>query len=68
MPLFSGLAVGAISTEADVWLYNDTLFVGHDTSSLTENRTLASLYIDPLVRILEAQNPESEFVEGKTHK
>jgi hypothetical protein len=51
-----------------VWLYNSTLFVGHEASALTTNRTLASLYIDPLVNILEAQNPSTPFVSGKTYK
>lgn len=82
------IAVGAISVEADVWLYNDTLFVtrsprslpfslpppahkcamqvGHDTSSLTPNRTFDSLYIEPLVKILELQNPRSPFVPQET--
>lgn len=28
-PFYSGLSVGAISTEADVWLYNGTLYVSN---------------------------------------
>ena len=49
--------MGAISIEADVWLINSTLFVGHDQLSLSASRTLSSLYIEPLISILEAQNP-----------
>lgn len=67
VPLYEALSFGAISVEADVWLYNSTLFVGHDTSSLTANRTLQSLYIDPLVSILEAQNPSTPFAPEKTY-
>ena len=35
--------------------------MGHDIPSLTLNRTLKSLYIDPLVKILEGQNPSLMF-------
>ncbi|KAI5851103.1 PLC-like phosphodiesterase [Morchella snyderi] len=65
-PLFTAIANGAISVEADVWLYNDTLYVGHDTSSLTKNRTFSSLYINPLLEILTLQNPETPFVTSPT--
>merc|ERR1711964_763966 len=43
VPFYSALSVGAISIEADVWLYNDTLFVGHEISALTKQRTFESL-------------------------
>lgn len=79
---------GAMSVEADIWLYNDTLYVrqklqpcvhvvprnwrlikvGHDTSSLTANRTFQTLYINPLVEVLTLQNPTSPFVLEKTRK
>ncbi|QRW18924.1 hypothetical protein RhiXN_00330 [Rhizoctonia solani] len=45
VPLFSAIAVGAISVEADVWLWDNELYVGHDPSSLTQNQ----------------QNPKSSF-------
>ncbi|OBT76997.1 hypothetical protein VF21_04179 [Pseudogymnoascus sp. 05NY08] len=63
VPLFSALQAGCISVEADVWLFPsvETLFIGHNTASLTDNRTFTSLYVDPLVKILEDNNPESEF-------
>ena len=47
-----------------MWLVHDSdqdLYVGHSTSSLTRNRTLRSLYVDPLVTILEKQNPTTAF-------
>ncbi|KAL4722142.1 Altered inheritance of mitochondria protein 6 [Fusarium chlamydosporum] len=57
-PLFSALAVGCASVEADVWLSPDgnELLVGHDKRSLSSKRTLRSLYIDPLVQILNSMN------------
>ncbi|SPJ85445.1 uncharacterized protein FTOL_11226 [Fusarium torulosum] len=57
-PLFSALAVGCASVEADVWLSPDgeDLLVGHDKQSLSSSRTLQSLYIDPLLQILNSMN------------
>ncbi|KAJ5182558.1 hypothetical protein N7492_000174 [Penicillium capsulatum] len=62
----SGLSHGCTSTEADVWLYNGTLYVGHDQSALTEDRTLEALYINPILDVLERQNPDSPFVTTPT--
>ncbi|KAF5521956.1 Altered inheritance of mitochondria protein 6-like protein [Colletotrichum aenigma] len=56
VPLFSALSVGCIGIEADVWLKDGDLLVGHDTPSLSPTRTLKSLYLDPLEEILDAQN------------
>lgn len=42
--------------------------VGHDTSSLTEERTLESLYINPILDVLKRQNPRSRFVTSPTNK
>lgn len=61
VPLFSALQAGCVSVEADVWLFGDELYVGHSTSALTPKRTLRSMYVDPLVGILEQQNPTTEF-------
>lgn len=63
-PFYSALSVGAISVEADVWLYNGTLHVGHEESALTAARTLDSLYIQPILSVLRAQNPNSSYVTG----
>ncbi|KAI0484204.1 PLC-like phosphodiesterase [Xylariaceae sp. FL0804] len=66
-PFWSALSVGAVSIEADVWLYNDTLHVGHEESALTDARTLDALYIQPIVDVLQRQNPSSPFVtDGPT--
>ena len=60
-PLFSALDAGCTGVEADVWLFDEDLFVGHSTQSLTPKRTLRSLYIDPLLKILNSQNPTTSF-------
>jgi hypothetical protein len=66
VPLFNALAAGCISVEADIWKSRgpdnapaDDLFVGHDVKALRGDRTLNSLYIDPLIYVLEYQNKGS---------
>lgn len=59
--MYSAIAVGAISVEADVWMWNNDLYVGHDPSSLSAKRTFSSLYVKPLLSILEQQNPSTSF-------
>jgi len=60
-PLYAALGSGCISVEADVWYFeNDQhepeLFVGHTTAALSNAATLRSMYIDPLVNIIERMN------------
>lgn len=61
VPLYSAISAGCISVEADIWLHEEELYVGHDTASLTRNRTLNNLYIKPLIDILSHQNPTNSF-------
>jgi len=61
VPLFSAISAGCIGVEADVWMFDEELYVGHTTSSLTLNRTLRNLYINPLLEILDKQNPTHRF-------
>ncbi|KAJ9619613.1 Altered inheritance of mitochondria protein 6 [Taxawa tesnikishii (nom. ined.)] len=56
VPLFDALHTGCTGVEADVWLFDGELYVGHTVDSLTPNRTLHSLYIDPLLKLLDARN------------
>ncbi|KAM0801961.1 hypothetical protein BDR22DRAFT_796187, partial [Usnea florida] len=58
VPLFSAIEVGCVGVEADIWLFNEQLLVGHSVASLTLNRTLDSLYINPLLNVLSRQNPK----------
>jgi hypothetical protein len=67
LPFYTALSHGCISIESDVWLYNSTLYVGHEQSALTPSRTFQSLYIDPILDVLTRQNPSSQFVTGKTY-
>jgi hypothetical protein len=61
VPLFSALQAGCTGVEADVWLTDGDLFVGHSRSSLTPSRTLKSLYVNPLVTLLDKQNPLTDI-------
>lgn len=47
-PLLDALEAGAISVEADVFLQDGVLLVGHDRSQLTAARSLQALYLEPL--------------------
>lgn len=59
-PLYAALGSGCISVEADVWLFDDDLFVGHDIGSLTSDVTLESVYLKPLERVLRVMNADSQ--------
>lgn len=53
-PLLDALDRGFTSVEADIFLVDGELLVGHDRSELRQERTLQSLYLDPLrERVLE---------------
>jgi len=47
-PLFDALECGFCSVEADVWLVDGKLLVAHDRNQVKPERTLQSLYLDPL--------------------
>jgi hypothetical protein len=64
IPLFDAVHAGCSSIEADVWHYGNELYVGHDIPSLTNNRTFSRLYINPLVDILERENPKTPFINA----
>ncbi|ORX92986.1 PLC-like phosphodiesterase, partial [Clohesyomyces aquaticus] len=66
VPFYTGLSYGAISTESDVWLINGTLYVGHELSALTPERTFESLYINPILDTLHRQNPITKFAPSPT--
>ncbi|KAI4860750.1 hypothetical protein F4820DRAFT_435903 [Hypoxylon rubiginosum] len=63
VPLFSALHAGCIGVEADVWLFDDDpeLYVGHDTAALTPERTFTSLYVNPIVDLINRTNPQTQL-------
>ncbi|KAF2140387.1 uncharacterized protein K452DRAFT_55110 [Aplosporella prunicola CBS 121167] len=64
VPFYSALSYGAVSVEADVWLVDGELYVGHHRSALTTARTLDALYIQPILDTLQRQNPTTQFTTG----
>lgn len=56
IPLFEALASGCTSVEADVHLVEENLLVGHSGIGLREVDDLRSMYLDPLQRMIGAQN------------
>lgn len=63
-PLLQALAAGFTSVEADVFLVDGELRVGHERWQLRPGRTLTSLYLEPLHRCWRA---DGELAPGVTH-
>ncbi|OOQ86795.1 hypothetical protein PEBR_20028 [Penicillium brasilianum] len=66
VPLFSALAAGCTSVEADIWLDGDELRVGHTMRTVLPNQSLRSLYLGPLLEILEQHNPARNLSSAET--
>ncbi len=47
-PYFEAVEAGAASVEADVWLVEGELYIAHDRDEILRDRTLMSLYLDPI--------------------
>ncbi|KAK3680276.1 Altered inheritance of mitochondria protein 6 [Recurvomyces mirabilis] len=67
IPLFDAIHWGFTSVEADVWLFDDELYVGHNLAALAKNRTFRSLYVDPLVELIDHMNPQTDFSNTTRH-
>ncbi|CAP74199.1 Altered inheritance of mitochondria protein 6 [Penicillium rubens] len=55
VPLRSALRAGCISFEVDVWPWGNEILVGHSASTVLRG-TLQSLYLDPLLKMLDTHN------------
>lgn len=64
-PLLDAVANGFCSFEADIFLVDGELLVGHDRVELRKDRTLQKLYLDPL-RELVRQNDGRVYPDGPT--
>ncbi|MEU6377239.1 phosphatidylinositol-specific phospholipase C/glycerophosphodiester phosphodiesterase family protein [Streptomyces sp. NPDC046909] len=53
-PLFDALDHRFGSVEADIFLVGDQLLIGHTVDDLDPTRTLESLYLDPLAKLVKA--------------
>lgn len=64
-PLLDALRNGFSAVEADIWLKDGKLLVGHTEDSLSLARTLQSLYLDPLEKTVAA-NGGSVYASSRT--
>jgi glycerophosphoryl diester phosphodiesterase len=64
-PLFDALDAGARSVEADIFLVNGKLLVAHNFLELRADRSLQSLYLDPLRQRIKQHNV-SVYGDGET--
>lgn len=62
-PLLDALDQGFTSVEADVWLVDGRLLVAHDRDAVRPDRTLESLYLDPL---LARVGPDGRTMAGRS--
>lgn len=73
VPLFEAISYGCVGVEADVWLFPDQtdgpeLYVGHNTAALTPKRTFRSLYVNPIMEILDRVNsPATRVVSNEAN-
>ena len=54
------------SMEADIWLKEGELYVAHDAQDMRSDRTLSSLYLDPLLGKVRANNGRVYAREGQS--
>lgn len=64
-PLLDALDAGARSVEADIYLVNGALLVAHKPQQVNPQRSLQSLYLDPLRKRISEHNG-SVYGDGET--
>lgn len=52
-PFYEAFSLGFGSIESDVYAVNGELLVAHDVKDLKADRTLKSLYLDPIINVLK---------------
>ncbi|KAF2006840.1 hypothetical protein P154DRAFT_420942 [Amniculicola lignicola CBS 123094] len=66
VPLYEALAAGCVGVEADIWVTDEEeLLVGHTWKSTKKERTLRSLYLDPLANIFIQRNVSLASADDK---
>ncbi|ORY14297.1 hypothetical protein BCR34DRAFT_479650 [Clohesyomyces aquaticus] len=65
VPTYEALAAGCISIEADIWQDYSELLVSHSWRATNKERTLRSLYLDPLTNIFTNRNVSKASTEDK---
>ncbi|MFC3559345.1 alkaline phosphatase [Pedobacter jamesrossensis] len=63
IPLLQAYYSGMESIEADVFLKDDELYVAHELSEITKERTLKTLYLEPLFKLYK-KNGDNAFQDS----
>ncbi|KAK4057934.1 hypothetical protein OIO90_001153 [Microbotryomycetes sp. JL221] len=66
--LRSSLTEGVSHFEIDVWLVEGDLLVGSDKHTLSAERTLSSMYLDPLLHLFDSPSSASSFSFTPHHR
>ena len=64
-PFFTAYEAGFGSIEADIFLFNNQLLIGHDSADLVANRTLEHYYLKPLDSCIKRHKGSVYSVAGK---
>ncbi|UIR55213.1 alkaline phosphatase [Sphingobacterium sp. SRCM116780] len=56
IPFYTAYYAGMESIEADVFLRNGVLYVAHNKNEIKKDRTLSSLYLDPIIRMMKTHD------------
>ena len=63
-PFEEAYQAGVASIEADVWLVDGVLYVAHDQEDITKERTLLTLYLEP-IRTAIQHNQGKAYPDGR---
>ncbi|KAF5371630.1 hypothetical protein D9758_003375 [Tetrapyrgos nigripes] len=63
VPLITALNTGVTSVEADLWLQDGSLFVAHTENEIDTSKTFDSLYVQPLVKLIDEQTYGDLFTQ-----
>lgn len=59
-PLLNAINLGCTGVEADIWEFDEELYVGHSIQSLSRNNTFHHMYVQPLVDILDSKGSKNK--------
>lgn len=62
-PFWGAYEAHAASIEADIWLVDGTLYVGHNKEDLRPERTLEAMYLKPILEVMD-QHSGTPYADG----
>ena len=63
-PFWGAWEAGAASIEAEIWLVEGALYVGHDRKDITEDRMLLGMYLEPIRQVMQ-RNGGQPYADGR---